>query len=455
MRIKLDIPLRISEIAEILSTGLDSVSEDLTITYISTDTRELYAGDLFIPLSGKNFDGEDFVENALATGAVSLTKRKTGKCLKVRDSSEALLKIAKLYKSKLKKLKSTIAITGSVGKSTTKNFLETIMKRAFNVSATLGNYNNLIGVCVSILSADRDTEILILEMGMNHRGEISILSNAFTPDLAIITNIGTSHIGNLGSREEIAKAKLEILDGMKDKNIIIPYREPLLSTEGAKSFSSTDKGADFYIENNFGKASFHGKDRWILDADFAPKERHLLDCLAPAITAALLSGEPTRLIARGIKDITLDSVSGHFRRIKNFVLYEDCYNASLESINADFDFISKQSLYKVKSAFIGSVMELGDLNEKIHFEIGRSAAVHNFKNIYFFGEHAEIMKEGALSEGFSAEAMVTIPNSDGHITAADEILKRVENGELILLKGSRAMKLEKISEILEKRNYHA
>ncbi len=455
MRIKLDIPLRLSEIVKAVSGNIEASFFDVDINFITTDSRKVCNGDLFIAFNGRHFNGNEFVFEAVRYGAIALSTVQIEHGVTVNDTEEAFLNIAKLYKSKLSKLKCTVAITGSVGKSTTKDFLKLIAAKNFNVCATIENYNNSLGACISVLSSRSDTEILILEMGMNHSGEISKLSKAFNPDLAIITNIGTSHIGHLGSREAIASAKLEILDGMTNCELIVPYGEPLLSSIGKYSFSVKDRRSDFYLSENYGSISFYNGDRWILDSSFSLKEKHLLNCLAAAVTAALLIGVPVGLISKAVTEIGRDSVRQCFRKIGSFTLYEDLYNASLESISAALEYLHDALGYGKRSAFIGSVLELGERAESIHREIGKRASEYSLKMLYFFGDYAEEMKIGACLGGFSEDKIITFPDRSSHAAAAEQIIKHTETNELILIKGSRAMELEKIRIELLKRNHHA
>ncbi len=450
MRTRLDIPLKLSEIAEVLSAGEKQLLTDKEIMYISTDTRELSEGDLFIALKGRRYDGEEFATAASEMGAVTVAMQNIPGGICVKDTEEALFKIAQLYKTKLKRLKSTVAITGSVGKTTTKDFLRIILQKRFTVSSTPGNFNNSVGSCLSVLSAKADTEILILEMGMNHTGEIARLSNAFRPDIGIITNIGSSHIGNLGSREAIANAKLEILEGMEDKLLIIPKGEPLLEKSGRYSFSTEDEGADFYLHNVYGTLSFYNRERWIFNSEFQLGERHLLNCIAPAAATALLLGVPVSLISEAINGIGRESIKQRFLKIGDFTVYEDLYNASPESLVAAFKFVTGIYGYGKRSALIGSVRELGEISGEIHRDIGRSAAESGFHTLYLFGEFAREMKEGAISAGFSKDRIFLFTDSMAHKSAADAILEKAEKDELILIKGSRAMELEKVAEIMVK-----
>ena len=247
MRIKLGIPLELSEVVEATRGRLNEKCHKSKIKFLSTDTRELEPGDLFVALRGERYDGNDFIKYAKERGAITLGDDISADIL-TKFGNASLLFLASYFKNKLKRLKYTIAITGSVGKTTTKEFTKILLSTQYSVHSTPQNYNNLIGMPLTLLSAPADTEILILEMGMNRLGEISQMSKCAKPDIALITNIGTAHIGNLGSKENISKAKKEIFDGMTDGEKIIPYGEELLSNiENATYFSTVYEDADVFI----------------------------------------------------------------------------------------------------------------------------------------------------------------------------------------------------------------
>ncbi len=454
MRIKLDIPLSISEIYK-TTKSFSAPIYNKEVNYITTDSRELLPGDLFICLRGEKYDGNDFSEEAFRLGAIPLSERRLPFAITVNNSEKALMSIARLYKSKLKSLKNTVAVTGSVGKSTTTGFLKLILEKYFKVSSTYKNYNNRLGSSLSVLSAKRDTELLILEMGMNHKSEIRELSKAFEPGFAIITNIGTSHIGNLGSRAAIAEAKLEVLSGMRTNDLLVPFSEPLLNQKGKYSFSCSEISSDFFLKAQYGDLDFYYNKRRVLSATFALSEAHYCKCLCPAVAAALLIGCPTEYVIDGIERIGRADVRGKFKHIGELTVYEDCYNASLESLSAVFKYASSLPGYNTKSALIGSVLELGTECTDIHLEIGRRAASFGFEKLYLFGDHAALMADGARQKGFSSDKTHIFPDICSHSEVADAILGSVRSRELLLVKGSRKMMLEKVIEELEKRQQNA
>ena len=450
MRIRLDIPITDKELIKCTEAiNPENITFD-PIEYITTDSREVRRGDLFIAIKGEGADGADFTDEAGRLGAVTLSPSRGKRGLIIKDGIKSLADIAKHYKTKLKRLKFTIGITGSVGKSTTKEFASTVISENFNTARSVGNFNNEIGLPLSLLSASSGTEVLIAEMGMNSPGEISRLSKILEPDLAIITNIGTSHIGRLGSREAIAAAKLEITDGMRDGKLIIPYGEPLLKCDGALTFSTRCPEADYYLQRSDERIDLFKGNRWILDSLFRINEYHLADCLAPALVAAAEIGVPVSAMRNGIKKIDRDSLRQRFESVGSLTLYEDYYNAAPESIDAALKYIGGLNDHPCYSAVLGSVLELGEHSEKIHRRIGAMGARAKCRRLYFFGEWAEAMAEGALERGYDQSMIEVFKDPDDHASLAEAICKLSRDGELILLKGSRGMRLEKAVDELKR-----
>lgn len=443
MQVKLDIPLTLSEIAE--AVGSHFSLPDQTVEYISTDTRGMTAGALFFSLSG----GEKYVPEAMEKGhAVGITNS----TIQVSDTENALLSLASYYIRKLKMLKYVVAITGSVGKTTVKDFTAAILAKKFHVHKTEGNHNNAIGLSLSVLAAPRDTEILVLECGMNHKGEISRLSAAIHPDIAVITNVGTSHIGNLGSREAIAEAKLEITHGMKyTAKLIIPSDEPLLLSD-RQTVLRVGKNGDIKprIRSVTANETAYSilKDNESIAGSLPFGDKHLVGNLAFAIAVASSVGIPLDCIASALTHS--ENFMPRWRRIElsDFTVIDDSYNASLESYRAAFAVLSKHC--GPKSAVIGDVLEAGALSDKIHEAIGKEAASAGINKIYPFGEFADKVVGGAVDAGF--DVSMIFPNKDrsAHEKTAREILKNVKPDELILIKGSRALFTERIIKHLQK-----
>ena len=450
MRIKLGMPMSLGEISVAVGGSCDLRLKSGIVNFITTDTRELLRGDLYIAIKGSRYDGEEFSKTAEEMGASVLSTKKGAKYITVEDTNAALLRLASYYKAYLIALRETVGVTGSVGKSTTKEFLSAICGQHRKVFKSYGNFNNNIGLPLSILSADRASEIMVLEMGMNAPGEIRTLAACATPDIAVITNIGSSHIGNLGSRENIAKAKLEITSEESVNHVIVPKAEPLLaSCVKRHTFSETDTSADTaVIGNGDGTVRVYFDGAYAFSSKFRPIGKHFISCLAAAVASARLANIPLEAIKIGISHISDNNIRQKLIPVKSFYVLDDSYNASYESIAADLALIRSEIGYTARSALLGSVLELGKHSTKIHYEIGALAARTGLDRLYLFGEYSLDMADGAESAGMSPERIFI--NSDPSLPeiTAEQILKHTVQGEIILFKASNAIRLSRVLDLV-------
>lgn len=394
MRIKLGAPLYLTEIYEALD--LRYREDNRRINYISTDTRELYPGDLFIAIKGDKFNGNDYLTCAKGLGAISLGNDSTAD-IYVDNTIDALSKIARYHISKLKGLKYRIAITGSVGKTTTKEFTKRILEGGYKTLATTNNYNNEIGVPLTILSAPLDTEILLIEVGMNSFGELSRLSHLICPNLAVITNIGTAHIGNLGTRAGIARAKLEILDGMENGVLLIPDDEPLLVGARLSRRVGFTNNAEVKLKLTNDGINYNGININISRVSMVYNEPQYISALGFALAIADEVHLTEDIIKAGASKIDGSCIRQRVIKVCNFNIIDDSYNASLESIIAAIKLVD--NITNRYSLVIGDVLELGKATKYIHEEIGRIAAKTKARLLYFFGDNRETMMSGALEAG--------------------------------------------------------
>ena len=453
MRIDLDIPLKLKEIWKEVDACSPPQNSENYISAICTDSRECKENDLFIALEGENGSSENFVPDALKKGCTVISKSREKCVISVKDTTDALLRIAKLYKSKTQ-IAHTVAVTGSVGKSTTVKFIKKLLYSKFEVHSPMGNYNNHIGVPLTVLSAPASTKVLVAELGMNHKGEISVLSDCVVPDVGIITSIGTSHIGNLGSRQEIACAKLEILDGMKGGYLLVPYDEPLLN--GAKnSFTvgrNTSLSSFALNDRSNGTYEFISQYGSISGISFFDKRPHILTDLTFAISVSQILGLTADEIKTAVSSIRESDLRQRFIPLERFTIFDDSYNASLESIKADLEFISKHP--SPRGAFLGDVLELGEMASSIHEEVGKLAAYYKMDHLYLYGQYAPHTARGAIKNGMD-ENCVYINNN---IRAPEISVRQIEDncsfGELILFKASHRLRLDKIADMIvsEERN---
>ncbi|MBQ3017292.1 MAG: UDP-N-acetylmuramoyl-tripeptide--D-alanyl-D-alanine ligase [Clostridia bacterium] len=451
MRIKLDIPISVYEIAAYLPSIKISAMKAGLIDHISTDTRELEKGDLFFALPGDNFNGEDFIAEAKRKGAHTVGTRLKNADYCVKNTLSALSSLANHYKNKLQ-IRTTVAITGSVGKTTTKDMTLGLLSKKYRAHGTYKNYNNEIGVPLTLLSAKKDTEILVIEAGMNHMGELEKLSRCIVPDISVITKIGSSHIGNLGSRENIAKAKAEIFLGMEKPYALIPYGEKLLDKYSfAKTVSADGSDADFSLSvksTHPGKTVFDYNSKYnsLRSAEIKASSAHIPECLAFAISVASMLNMTNDELYSSVSTLELTEKSKVFK-IGSLTILDDSYNSSYESVKMALKTLNLHK-EKRKSAVIGDILELGNETERIHFELGKLAAGAGLSKLYVFGKNAEIVKAGAVKNGMTQDAVFVNVDTDYPETTANQIINNSSN-ETILFKASHNLKLERIIDILK------
>jgi UDP-N-acetylmuramoyl-tripeptide--D-alanyl-D-alanine ligase len=446
MRCELSIPLTLKEIATAVSGSM--LCDDAVIKNITTDTRELLPGDLYVPIKGSYFDGNDFCEFASVKGAYVISTKQSIADICIAQTDGILLALAKYYK-KLLNVRHTICITGSVGKTTTKDICAAILRKKYKTHATKKNYNNQIGVPFTVLSTPRDCEVLVIEIGMNHSGEIASLSSSVTPTIAVITKIGSAHIGNLGSRKAIADEKSCIVTGNPSAKCIVPHGERLLDKiTNRKTVSTLCSDADCYLEvsrRGFGGAYFDYKSELIEIFDgFIPNNaEHFPECTALAIAACEELGVNEKHIFPALSESVFNS---RISVIGNLSLIDDAYNSSPESV---FAAIKTLSLYKrPRGILLGDMLELGDLSAKLHQSIGSAVAKSKIDYLYAYGDFCDEIKRGAISSGMKAVRIFVNKSILSPETTAKQIADNQREGHL-LFKASHKINLNNVIDILK------
>ena len=411
---------------------------------ISTDSRTIKPGDMYLPLKGETFDGETFVESALHNGARAyFTARNyvypsTDFVLKVKDTKEAYLSIAEYCRDKIDP--KTIAVTGSAGKTTTKEMIYSVLSKEFRTHKTFSNHNNEIGFCQTVLSMPEDTEVLIVEMGMRGFGEIELISNHLKPDYAVITNSGSAHVGRLGSLDNIASAKCEITSGLRADGVFISKDQEIikkhLNFEGEKIFYSLDNVQ--IIEMAHGYSKFKYKDN-VYELN-AAGDYNIENSLA-AIELGLKMGMSVELIQAGLLSYRPIEKRWEAEQVGDLKFINDSYNANPDSMKVSvktfFD------LYDKPVVVLGDMGELGDDEVLYHKQVGEYIAKISPKDVKYItvGKLAAEIANVLEGSGFEAHKF------DSNEQAACYILENLRAGYTIFLKASRAMKFE---EILEK-----
>lgn len=449
VRINLHTPISLGHLRDI--SGIPTYDKpSAIISCICTDSRECRTGDLFISLAASQERSIEHICEARARGAITVGRSGD---IKAEDATEVLLSIAAYEKSAMPSLKSTVAITGSIGKTTTKEFLKRIVSTTRKVYATRGNRNNNIGVPLTIIEAPSDTEVLILECGMNHKGEIKRLSKCASPDIAIITNIGSAHIGNLGSREAIAEAKLEVLEGMNyDDILIIDINEPLLQVPHRHlTFSSHNRNADCTLYRYSDSAKLlklclpSGETSEI--NTYAIPE-HLMPNLAAAICGAYVIGLSLSQISKGVANIGADSLRYTIVECDGFSIIDDAYNSSYESATAALEHLVLLNA-TVHSALLGDILELGVHARDIHYRLGKRAGELKVDKLYLVGEYTTDIRDGAISAGMREDKIYILKDKRDSDSIAKALKGKLESNELLLIKASHACGLWRIANLMK------
>lgn len=457
------------EIAEITGGSVILGNSD-RINSVSTDSRDVESGTLFVAIRGERFDGHDFIADVFGAGAsCALCERVPegaqglgGSLVVVKDTIAALGKLAKNYKSRIAPW--TVAVTGSVGKTTTKEFIYAVLNEKNKTHKTEGNFNNEIGLPLTVFSMEKDVKSAVLELGMSFKGEISRLSEIARPSVAVITNIGNSHIENLGSRENICAAKLEILDGLEpDGYVILNADEPLLFAQKGRLrekllfVSMQNPAADFRALNVRSYDDYTIYDlvlpgRVVTNIQIPTIGAHTVYDSACAFVVGLLSSMTDEEIKRGLMKFKNTGMRQNIYSFGGITIVEDCYNAGPESMKASIDVLAKLSEKSgTKSvAVLGEMKELGEYSRQLHNDVGKAVAAKGIHRLCTFGKDAENIALGAINHGFSHDRISINSDTEAPDATAIAIRAFISEGDVVLFKASRAVKLERVIESLKK-----
>lgn len=462
------------------------------VSSVVIDNRQAEAGSLFIAIPGERFDGHDFVLSAVNAGAsaVMISRDISPQTedmidvpiIKVADTKKAFLDLARAYRLGFGRGVSkfpVIALTGSVGKTTTKEMIWCVANSKYKTHKTYMNWNNNIGVPKVLLGLEEDHEAAVVEMGMDHKGEISELTRTVLPDIAVVTNIGVSHIENLGSRENILASKLEVLEGMQDgAPLIINGDNDLLGTLKSEDLINKPRIIRFGIEKTADvdvtaerieymesgtefEARIVNPDAFSgctlpVDSRFTIKipttgVHNVYNALA-ATSVGLELGITAEHIAEALTGYKPAGMRENVREVGGITIIEDCYNASPDSIKALCETLKIKGVPpRRKIAVIADMLELGDYSFEAHKNAGRDLAAAGVDLLMTYGEHAKLTAESAREHG-----VIRVFDFDDK----DELCLKLESflkpGDVVAFKGSRGMKLEevisKVYKLLEENN---
>ncbi|KGL39614.1 UDP-N-acetylmuramoyl-tripeptide--D-alanyl-D-alanine ligase [Listeria sp. SHR_NRA_18] len=448
----------VAEMAEMISVFNDVEAwRDVVLTGVCFDTRQIQAGDLFVPFVGESRDGHAFVKDAYDAGASAALWQKDVPnppagvpVLMVEDTLTALQDLAKAYLKEVHP--KTIAITGSNGKTTTKDIMAAIVASKYRVHKTGGNFNNHIGLPYTILSMPADTEVAVLEMGMNHRHEIEVLTKIVMPDIALITNIGEAHLEHLGSREEIAKAKMEIAIGLDASSLLIyPSEEELLKPLVTDNYRVATFGEDGDLRPEMMRTEMEG-------TSFTTNAAPDVEIFVPIVgehnvfntMAAMLAAQELGISASDVKEALANMERSNSRLewlvgAKGSDILNDAYNSSPTALMAVLKtFMHLEAPSKKKFVVVADMLELGADADTFHYNAGKSIGKGSIDKVFAYGNHIEAFTKAAAEQ--IGEENVFYFETKAALEA--ELLAQVTGEEYIMVKGSYGMGLKDIVEAL-------
>ena len=448
--------LSLNEIIKVTKAETNS-AENIFFEGVTTDSRKISKGVLFVALKGEKFNGETFAQDALNKGAAAVLVSKSapeisGVTLKVNDTLTAYQQIAKSWRERFQI--PVVAITGSNGKTTTKDLTAAVLSALGKVCKTSANFNNEIGVPMTLLEIDETHKAAVVEIGMRGLHQIENLAQYVKPNIGIVINVNETHIEILGSIENIARAKGELVQAIQAGGTVILNADNFYTAEMKKLANSgvkiltygIDNAADLTAENistNGNATNFilnYGGQKYNFEVPIIG--RHNVSNALAAIAAGLSVGLSIEEIQRGISNLTATKMRLEIIQRKNFTIVNDAYNASPASMEAALKTVAE--IYSGrKIAVLGDMLELGAISEKVHRAVGKQLVENNFETLIAFGELGKFIAAGAKDAGLK-----NIFTVDTHEDAAKKILEILQAGDTVLFKASHGMHLEKILELI-------
>ena len=447
----------LGQIAEMLGGSLcDSNYKDVKISGVSTDSRTIQENNLYIPLVGEVFDGRLFVKECEDKGASAFLIDRDYEIknnisipyIRVDNTLKALQDLARSYRKELNV--KVIGITGSNGKTTTKDLLYEVLSNKYKTQKTIGNLNNEIGVPKTILSLNEDTEIAVVELGTDKFGDISLTSNIALPDIAIITNIGDSHLHNLKSKEGILKAKMEIVEGLSDDGIFIYNGDDETMKKEISSYKVDQKIISFGLEdtNDFvvkevpstpAKVSFSHDGQTY---DIPLLGRHNIYNGACCLLIANILDLDTNEVKSGLVKVRPANNRSSMIELDGFDVLDDSYKSNPQSLRSGLATCKLLDGYNNKIVVLGDMLELGDKEDELHYEVGLDIDPKDIHYCLFFGDLSYHMYKGALNN-FPKDRAFHFTDKDDLI---DKLKSLITKSTLVFVKGSHGMHMEEIIE---------
>jgi UDP-N-acetylmuramoyl-tripeptide--D-alanyl-D-alanine ligase len=447
------ISITVKEIAQATGGRLYSRKENETVKGLSIDSRTIIPGDIFIAVKGTNFDGHDFVAEALDKGAAGvIVQERSGidlpsnasHLIAVEDTLEAMGRIAAQIRSRVDI--PVVCITGTNGKTTVKDILSRMLSVEYRVLKSDKSYNNIIGLSLTLFDLDPSYEVAVLELGTNHPGEIPVLAGIADPHMAVITNIGDGHLQSFVDREGVFVEKISLLDYLPDTGIAFLNKDdPLLARAAVRGvtrkFYGTSKGSDFIISGLTRKGNgyqFHVNG----DGFFIPLEgQHNVYNAASAIAVAGYFGISADTMRQVLENISLPGMRLEKVTADDITFINDSYNANPDSFECALMVLKENAEGQKKGVVAGDMMELGEKSDEFHEMIGKSIQDKGFDFLITLGKNAGHIADGALEEGMPKDRVL---RAGTHEEAASMIRQMADKGAVVLLKGSRASKMEEV-----------
>jgi UDP-N-acetylmuramoyl-tripeptide--D-alanyl-D-alanine ligase len=452
--------LKVSDVYKVLAKDADSKDNRL-ISGVSIDSRTIKEGEIFFAIKGDAHDGHQFISDVMERGAVLAVCAKDRQAdvqnicngcdniIFVDDTTKALGDLASYYRDLFDI--PFVSVTGSTGKTTTKEFINAALSVKFKTCATKGNHNNQTGVPNTLFTLSDDNTAAVIEMGMNHLHEISYLSRMVKPYIAVITNVGTSHIGKLGSRENIFKAKTEVLEYIQNGYAVVNGDDDFLcNLQDGKNYKvirvgiygkNLDIRANDLVCSELNTYIFNA-----LGTQFSLSiqgEHNVYNALSAIAVAKLLDLDMEKVSA-ALKDQKNQKMRMDISTIKNMTVINDAYNANYDSMKASFDVLKKYSQRKV--AILGDMLELGSYEQEMHEKAGEYAAYCKTDVLVLIGNNASYYRTGAIKGGMQGKYVLTFKDMED---AKKVILGIIKENDVILIKGSRGAQMENILKVIE------
>lgn len=473
LKLKSLTPAEISQVTGGKLEIYNNCSETVPQTAISINSREAGEGVIFCAIKGTKVDGCDFIADAAAMGSTCFLCSHVPDSAKdcsspfcavvVEDVVKAMGALAAWYRELSQA--TFVAITGSVGKTTTKEFVAAVASAAFKTHKTQGNLNNEIGMPLTLFGLEPDHKVAVVEMGMSALGEIEYLTKLVRPDIAIVTNIGTSHLATLGTRENICRAKMEIRLGLKENGkLLLNADEPLLFDQCNKLetrpclMSIYNRNGDYRAVNIRQKLDGIVYDliynnKAVTNVEIPALGKHNVYNSLAAYAVGVMLGMTDDQIRRGLKSFIGADMRQKVYDVGGITIIDDCYNASPESMRAAIDVLVSYAQKKNArpAALLGDMLELGEYSRLMHDQIGQYVAQMQVQKLFCYGSMADIIAEAAIKKGIRADNVCVCLDTRDPQGMADMILASLVPGDVLLVKASRAVQAERIIECMKKR----